>query len=182
MKTEEMIGKQFNLLTVEALAYRKNKKRYYRCKCQCGNTTLVSHFPLTYGTTKSCGCLKRKCGNENACWQGCGEISSRYWTIIKRMASDRGKSFEITIEDAWQKFLEQDRRCALSGVEISLLARKNKYSERTASLDRIDSGAGYTKDNIQWVHKDINFMKNDMSEPEFFQTCERILRHKGIIQ
>ena len=40
-----------------------------------------------------------------------------------------------------------------------------------ASLDRIDSSKGYVKDNIQWVHKDVQIMKNKFSEDYFKQIC-----------
>ena len=30
------------------------------CKCDCGNETIVVGGRLNYGTTKSCGCLKRE--------------------------------------------------------------------------------------------------------------------------
>ena len=46
--------------------------------------------------------------------------------------------------------------------------------ETTASLDRIDSSRGYDADNIQWVHKDINWMKQDFSQSEFIAYCRRV--------
>lgn len=33
------------------------------------------------------------------------------------------------------------------------------YKNRTASLDRIDDKQGYTINNVQFIHKDINYMK-----------------------
>ena len=35
-----------------------------------------------------------------------------------------------------------------------------------ASVDRIDNSLGYIKGNIQWLHKDINLIKNDFKNGE----------------
>lgn len=66
-KCINLIGKRFNLLTVESLAYIKlydkkklKNKAYYNCKCDCGNYHIVSSSSLTSNKTKSCGCLKDK--------------------------------------------------------------------------------------------------------------------------
>ena len=55
----------------------------------------------------------------------------------------------------------------------SIEEHKNGYT--TASLDRIDSSKGYTKSNIQWVHKDINKMKSDFSMLRFLELCYAVL-------
>lgn len=44
----------------------------------------------------------------------------------------------------------------------------------TASLDRIDSSKPYIIDNIQWVHKDINFMKRTYSHDYFIKLCKLV--------
>lgn len=43
--------------------------------------------------------------------------------------------------------------------------------EGTASLDRIDSSRGYVEGNVQWVHKDVNFMKQALSQERFVELC-----------
>ena len=48
---------------------------------------------------------------------------------------------------------------------------------QTASLDRIDSTKGYSKDNIQWVHKDINCMKMDFSQQYFIDLCVKVAKN-----
>ena len=44
-------------------------------------------------------------------------------------------------------------------------------SESNASVDRIDSSKGYVIDNIQWVYRKINRMKNDVSDMDFVDLC-----------
>lgn len=45
---------------------------------------------------------------------------------------------------------------------------------KTASLDRIDSLKGYTLDNVQWIHKDLNYMKCDYEENEYIEWCKKV--------
>ena len=54
-----MINKKFNMLTVISLVKKDNKNRkYFLCKCDCGNEKVIRSDSFTTGKTKSCGCLK----------------------------------------------------------------------------------------------------------------------------
>lgn len=46
--------------------------------------------------------------------------------------------------------------------------------ESNASIDRIDSNLGYVRNNIQWVLKDINKMKNDFDQSHFIELCSKV--------
>jgi hypothetical protein len=81
----------------------------------------------------------------------------------KRLKIDIDKKFVEKL------FLKQESRCALSGMNIRL--------GLNASLDRIDSSRGYTKDNVQWLHKDINLLKGSLEEKYFLEICENVHKH-----
>ncbi len=55
----DLTGERFGKLTVIEPADKKGSKIYWRCKCDCGKETVVEHYHLTEGRTKSCGCLGR---------------------------------------------------------------------------------------------------------------------------
>lgn len=59
-KPLDLIGKKYGKLTVIDFAYNKNHANYWKCKCECGNTTIVStgNINKKNGGTKSCGCEK----------------------------------------------------------------------------------------------------------------------------
>lgn len=63
---EDLTGKKFGRLTVleqaEDYVNPSNKKRHarWRCRCECGNKTIVTGSQLKSGKTKSCGCLNRE--------------------------------------------------------------------------------------------------------------------------
>jgi hypothetical protein len=46
-------------------------------------------------------------------------------------------------------------------------------------MDRKDSSFGYTKDNIQWVHKHINLIKSALEESLFYDMCS-VISHNFI--
>lgn len=58
-KPLDLTGRVFGRLTVIKFDHKKNKVRYWMCKCQCGNTHIVSTSNLTGEITRSCGCLKK---------------------------------------------------------------------------------------------------------------------------
>jgi hypothetical protein len=127
---------------------------------------------LTSGNTKSCGHCRKLAHN----WCGCGEITGSYWSHVKHNSQLRNKLFGVTIEEAWQIFVEQNRKCAISGVELKFAKNYMKdMRSQTASLDRIDSNKNYTPDNIQWVHKTVNKMKNILSDKDLLEWCKVIV-------
>lgn len=57
-KKIDLTGQKFGRLTVIEEAGRSNQKTVkWRCKCECGNETIVYSNNLRKGNTKSCGCL-----------------------------------------------------------------------------------------------------------------------------
>lgn len=54
----EMIGKRFGRLVVIERHHSTPKKVFWRCKCDCGNETVVDGWSLRSGETKSCGCYR----------------------------------------------------------------------------------------------------------------------------
>lgn len=145
-------------------------------KCFCGNVfkSLVRNIKHH---TNSCGCLvyQYDSGNMSYQWKGVGELSSHKFQSIKVGATKRKIEFDISISDAWHQFIFQDRKCALSGIELKFNKTHLNRSDTTASLDRIDSTRGYTKENIQWIHKTINKMKMGLDINRFLYLCRLVV-------
>jgi len=98
---------------------------------------------------------------------------------MKLLKNELGLESNVTIEFIWELFLNQNRKCALSGVEIGFKksVKREKKRDETASLDRIDSLKAYTEDNVQWVHKDINKMKWDFPVNRFLELTKLVYEH-----
>lgn len=180
---QDIVGTRVGLLKVEVQVGvhfdTRGKAIYeYDCLCDCGNRVRVDRPNLiTVGHTRSCGCLKTRKGPDNPGWQGSGRLSGYFWSHIRHHAkrSSRTLPFTITKDDAWGKFQEQGGKCALTGWDLSIDHSSKAASNRTASLDRIDSSKGYEPGNIQWVHKDVNQMKWELSNSRFVDVCKAVV-------
>ena len=175
----DIVGKKFGryLVLERDLTLAKNYSRW-KCLCDCGVIKTVMGRALINGEIKSCGCWQKEKDHTNFHgWQGYEEISGNYWSSIKRAALKRKIEFSVTIEEAWEQYKKQIGKCALTGDEISFV-RDYSRNCQTASLDRINSQAGYTRENIQWIHKDINKFKRDFDEKTLIEWCFKVLLHK----
>lgn len=150
-----------------------NHSYRFHCECECGK---FRTYPTSYfkrGLSLSCGCDKsfynKTSGENNSRYKGYKEISGSYWSSICYRVQHECK---ITIKKIWNLFLKQERKCALTGLDICF--GKNQ----TASLDRIDSSKGYIEGNVQWVHKTVNRLKNNYNQDEFLSWCKLIIEYK----
>lgn len=124
---------------------------------------------------------KRKTNVRSRGFPDTGCILGRHWSKIVLGAEERGIPFEITQEEAWEQFVAQGGRCHFSGVPL-LLARNSRQFDRgehTGSLDRLsnEKTKGYTLDNIVWVHKYVNVMRNEQTPDAFVAWCKAVVQH-----
>lgn len=174
----------------------ETKKTLFWCECSCGRIQKVHSTHLIRGLTHKClKCSARLIENPNGNLKKgdfrinlVGDIPVSFWKEFKKRAfgeksrqSRRNLKFEITLEDAWNLYLKQNKKCALSGLDIGFCVEAIKDSKghihkwkHTASLDRIDSKKDYILENVQWVHKDVNFMKNVFDQNYFIKICKLI--------
>ncbi len=157
---------------------KRIKKKIFLCRCSCGKEVVrTSNGLRNKGHTHSCGC--KAGGLASYRWKGIGKLSGYFFGMIRAGAKIRGIPFNLSIEDVWNKYQEQNGLCALTNLPITLPGIGKNRQKKTASLDRIDNNRGYTLDNIQWVHKDINLMKRILSQARFIQLCMAVAIHQG---
>lgn len=165
MKNNISSGYRCNLLTViEFDSVDKFHNRIFKCKCDCGNFCYVKYHRLNSKKTISCGCSKIKRHSL---------ISADFWSSIKSNAKKRNIEFNLTEQDIVDQYLKQNKKCALTGLDV-VFGKETKKGKQTASVDRLDSTKPYTKDNIQIVHKDINFSKWVFSQQKFIELCKAV--------
>jgi hypothetical protein len=183
MKITDVKGKIFGKLFVDSFSHTdKHRHAVWNCTCACGNKTKVVGNSLRMGKILSCGCNSFRKGLENPHFTGCGEISGYMWCHVKAAARKRSIKFMLSVERAWGLFLQQNRRCALSGVELRFsepnLSWKERAKRTTASLDRKNPAKGYTLGNVQWVHKKVNLMKHVSTDKEFIEWCRAVAKYQ----
>lgn len=172
MKYSNLTGSKFGLWTVigETNLRSKSHNRMLVCRCSCGTEKPVDFRTLINGQSK--GCVK--CRNAPTPYGNC--IPLVVYNGFKRGAERRGLAFNISREFCYDLFIRQNRKCALTGLDIDFpengsFKRRGNY---TASLDRINSDLDYDIDNVQWIHKIVNVMKNAFPQNDFVSMCCRI--------
>jgi hypothetical protein len=181
---KSLVGQRFGRLVVSEQAidsekYPKGHGSYWICVCDCGETVVRRRDFLVGKGSNSCGCLQR--GPTSTNWRGHHDLSGSFFSHYKSCAKRRGIGFDVSIEYLWGLFLKQDSKCALTGETIALPTNRNDFIKgvKTASLDRIDSSIGYVSGNVQWVHKDIQFMKYVFDQNYFIEMCKKVALKAG---
>ena len=147
-KALDLAGKRFGYLTViERASGREDKKIYWKCKCKCGNETIVPTECLRRGTTQSCGCKKHETKNEThnmsktrlyKVW--CDMNQRCYREKSKDFANYGGRGIQVC--DQWRHDFVAFRDWAIS----------SGYSDNL-SIDRKNVDMGYSPDNCRWATK-----------------------------
>jgi hypothetical protein len=191
MKARDLTNIRFgNLVGLRQDGKSKHGQYIWLLKCDCGNEHRCLGSSLINGYTTRCKqCTKQRWLDQNHLRATCvGDLTSAWWSakVVKRANGHNTSSFlkgrkkiyelTITMEQAWQLFEKQERTCALSGILLEFPKDRNPHGG-TASLDRIDSKKDYTADNVQWVHKDINRLKNVFDQAHFINLCKAVAKN-----
>lgn len=162
-----------NLVVMEEAEsiYSKTGKmiRRWKCKCDCGNITIVRHGDLRNGSTVSCGCYNYE--KESAAkthGYSRTKLGNVFEGMKQRCNNPKNKNYEkyggrgIKICTEWlndpKKFFDW--------------AIKNGYKEGL-SIDRIDVNGNYEPDNCRWADNEAQCLNQRLRK-------DNKTGHKGI--
>jgi len=174
------IGEEFGYWKVVDNSLVEIKPRHWGvlCRCKCGTKRLVRVHALVKGLSKGCECRAKEKNMSRV--NSVGDLSDTLYGRFKKGAKVRNLVFDVEKEYLWKLFVEQGKKCALSGLPLTIeksVSRKKGEPNIDASLDRIDSSKGYIVGNLQWVHKDVNKMKQNLTEKRLRELCRLIINH-----
>jgi hypothetical protein len=135
----------------------------------CGRERIINRKDHAVRLSKTnCKFCSNKSNHPQGEYEG---IRISFFNKYKLSANSRSLDFEIDIEFASNLAKKQDYKCRYSGIDLKF---NGDFKQITASIDRIDSSIGYIKNNVCWVHKDINMMKQQFSEEKFIEMCQLV--------
>lgn len=132
----DLTGKKFNRLT--ALYRDPDDKRYWICKCDCGNESRALYSHLLNGKRKSCGCLQKKKKDYS------DVIGKRYgrWTVIERVDKGDNKRYFLC-------------RCDCGTERVVILSALKNGSSRSCGCLRAEENAEKYAEKLKSYQKDF---------------------------
>jgi hypothetical protein len=185
-------GMRFGKLTVVEFSHSDGKKRFFRCKCECGKTTTTRGCRLTSlkSPQKSCGCAGKETNAARLALKV--DTSDRVLRLYRRgysaLLSRHNKRWDtqaISFDEYKALVSRPCVYCSHPGSN-TLKDRDQKggvYSDtilKINGVDRIDSNYGYTTDNTNPVCGYCNTSKLDKPEAYFLQWVKQVYEHLGL--
>lgn len=147
-----MVGKAYRQLQVMEVARRHGYVA--RCRCTCGEIVEVHCWKILNGVQSSCGCYRREIGDRSrqhghARRSGRSPEYTAWHGMRQRCLNPRNKDYKsygergVEICEEWvgsfERFLQDMGECPGEGY----------------TLDRVDVGKGYYKENCRWVLRSV---------------------------
>ncbi len=172
-RLEIKAGDRFGRLTIIRELSKYKQKRYFLCRCECGNTRRVRLVAMRAGEIKSCGCLRDE-QNRVAGYKHGLHGSGPYWSwrdMKQRCFNLNNVSYKyyggrgITICEEWLEY-ENFYAWAIENGHKSGL-----------TIERINNNGNYEPKNCCWIPAQKQSENTRRSKYISYQGETKILKH-----
>lgn len=150
-RVKDMTGQRIGNLTVieqaGTIKRTNSAPAKWKCRCDCGNITIVEGTSLRRGSTKSCGCASRVYKK-----QGISGYDGVRLSNYKNGARSRDIPIELTDQEALNLM---HKPCYICG--------KEPPTHGLNGIDRLDNSLGYTTTNSYPCCKKCNNLKGGIT-------------------
>lgn len=183
----DLTGMKFNNLTVIERVYRDvpYAATFWRCKCDCGNETVVNAYRLVHGITHSCGCYARKRSSETRLQDLTGQQFGE-WTVL-----ERGEDYVCPSNGA--HCIRWKCRCSCGTERLVFATVLKSGSSQSCGCKRESRGEArvaemldtYEIDYVrEYSFKDLKSIKNGLLRFDFAifknNTLQYLIEYQGI--
>lgn len=170
-----LLGEKFGKLLViefcgtQSTTGKSTKRARWKCRCDCGNITIVDSSNLRSGRMIGCGKCRETIGNQYGKYnlKTYDSAFNIFYNTVKRGAIQRRFSFELNPNDV--KTISR-QNCFYCGIEPHQIikARNNFGSDFIYNgIDRVDNTKGYTINNCVPCCKKCNQAKMNLPVEQF---------------
>jgi len=189
--SKDLTDKRINRLMVlrfeEYRADSKGRRKcYYRCKCDCGNETIISANELKNGRI-SCGCaleefrkniLGKQARERMSLPFGESSFNALY-AGYKDRSKKKKREFTLTREEFREITSRDCFFCGIKPLQIFSKGKKHRNGHYLHNgIDRINSSKGYINGNVLPCCEICNKAKRDLSLDEFLNWINRIIKFR----
>lgn len=177
----DRLGQRYGRLTVIGRAGSRGTAAAWLCRCDCGNTKVVTSNSLRAGNTKSCGCSRRT-GPGSRPEYRCrhvpgGAARNNFVKQYRHGAKLRGVPWELSKEECLAVAILD---CAYCGRPPSRTIKVSRNGSFVCNgLDRKDNERPYTVTNVVPCCSTCNHAKRDRSYEDFVAWLDQVAQHRS---
>lgn len=178
MKKRQALQKNDRIHDLEILRFHHKDQRgrkFFFCKCICGNTKIIQGSLITSGNTKSCGCRVQRAANLRRLPNN-GGVINQIILGYKRHAERRGFKWELNYSDVVDIIKKPCFYCGQKKSNIKV-TKNCKDGFKYNGIDRTDSTFGYIKNNCVPCCNICNKAKMAMTKTVFLEWIKKVYDH-----